>query len=210
MDTNEEEPSDEDPRLPRLRVRIKRLKNWREANEIMEEIIAMGFRAVPLASTIAEHMGYFVDGTQIFNLVVNLKSSNLLGALLESGFQLSTLQKSKLLEAGFPEYEKVLLDELWDIKDETSYTETFAALRALGRNASEEGLVTLEALLDHLGKRLQKQTRAPLNDLALRLELGQIGPDEFVTSGMGFRFVFDFHENVSKAIERLRVRHKKA
>jgi hypothetical protein len=152
---NDDNPSIEE-RISDLRVRIKRAEKIEEQAEIIESLVALGHAAEPLLEDVKQKIRewQYIRVDSLARLIMNLKSESLLRAAKEAGIKFAARNEALLLRAGFAEFERPLVDHLWNER-ENSFDLCFgSAIGAISECARlPETLETLIVLEKDLARR---------------------------------------------------------
>jgi len=206
MNDEESQPNAPDPRISALRVRIKRMANFDERQEALNDLIGLGHAAQALLPDIVRKVGDWIYSPDFPKLILNLKSEQLLKAAQDAGLQFSQYFQAQLLAAGFAEFEQPLVDHLWSMEDSNSfglYQDVFSALGDCARLPETlDALVVLESefkqrLTRNLAKHAEEQRR---------IDLGEMELNDVALSWIDEKLVSDFYSCLKKATARLRDR----
>jgi len=206
MNDEESQPNAPDPRISALRVRIKRMANFDERQEALNDLIGLGHAAQALLPDIVRKVGDWIHSPDFPKLILNLKSEKLLKAAQDAGLRFHPDIQAQLLAAGFAEFEQPLVDYLWSLKDSNSfglYQDVFSALGDCAR--LPETLDLLVVLESEFAQRLARNLAKHAEEQR-RINLGEMELNDVALSWIDEKLASDFYSYLKKATARLRDR----
>ena len=197
---------EEDPRISKLRIRIKRMSTFVESEKLLVELIDLGHAAQPLISDIAEKIGKWSYSDKLPELICNLKNEVLLKAAQANGIQFQPYRQAELLTAGFAEFERPLVDYLWGMKNSNCTGMYSSILDAIGKYARlPETLDTLRALESDIFQRLKAVSEIN-DDIESKKNLGEPPVDKDLSSMFEEIGIACFCKTLRKCIKTLQDR----
>ncbi|MEZ5326472.1 MAG: putative DNA binding domain-containing protein [Verrucomicrobiales bacterium] len=207
----DDQPQTPDPRIAKLKVRIRRWEAYDGSRTIIDEILALGHAAEVLVPDMAERIkgGLLLPVADLVNLIAHFKSEPLLKAAQEVGTFFPPSQIAQLVTAGFDEFEHQLVDFVWtNIYDEGQQgiltTPCVEALRDYARlSETLDTLIVLEENLtekfEHLSSKLLEGKR--------RIELGEMDKSDLVDAIVGAEILSIRRDALREAVAQLSEKH---
>lgn len=156
-----------------LRLRLRALArgafDFEKLSAALEEVFQLGAAAGPLIPDLIAMLeaGVCVPSNLLTPIITKLKSERLLKAAVEQQngrWTANTYERCDLLKAGFMQFQKDLLDELYDLHDKDDRAERSAIVEALAVSGTAAAVEVLRVI--------EYRTAARIPELAAELDSG--------------------------------------